>query len=98
MGVILLSALNIYFLVTGQARPFQIFNFSGINLDLASALGLTSKGASIELISSQMLNDTSNLIAQLFIVGFFVNVGYKIASLGIELLRPVVVKLREQKQ
>ena len=98
IGIILISALNIFMVVTGQAKPFQIFNFPAIGLDLNSALGLPTKGATSQLVSASMINDTTNLLAQIFIVGFFVNVGYKIASLGIELLRPVVVKLREEKQ
>lgn len=101
LAIIILSALNILFIFTGQAHPVKFFNFPAVNLDLSSALGLPSTGAKTapsELISSAMLNDSSNLLIHLFIVGFFVNVGYKISSLGIELLRPVVVKLREEKQ
>ena len=97
--VILASALNIYLIFIGQAHPVQIFNFSGINLDLSTALGLPSTGlktAPSELVSPALLNDTTNLFVHLFLVGFFVNVGAKIATLGIELLRPVVVKLKEK--
>lgn len=97
--IILISALNIYLIFTGKTHPVQIFNFSGISLDLSSTLGLPSTGlktAPSELVSPALLNDTTNLFAHLFLVGFFVNVGGKIASLGIELLRPVVVKLKEK--
>lgn len=99
--IILASALNIYLIFSGQTHPVKLFDFPAVNLDLSSSLGLPSTGvknAPMELASPALLNDTTNLFAHLFLVGFFVNVGAKIASLGIELLRPVVVKLREEKQ
>lgn len=96
--IILLSALNIYLIFTGQSRPAHIFNLSGINLDLSTlGLGLPTKAGSTQVISANELNDSVNFFAHIFVVGFFVNVGFKIAQLGIELLRPVVVKLREEK-
>ena len=97
--IILASALNIYFIFSGQTHPVKLFDFPAVSLDLSSSLGLPSTGvknAPMELASSALLNDTTNLFAHLFLVGFFVNVGAKIATLGIELLRPVVVKLKEK--
>jgi len=51
-----------------------------------------------ELISSDLLNESSNLAAHLFLMGFMASIGYKIGSLGIQMLRPIVVKVREAKQ
>lgn len=99
--IILLSAFNIYLIFVGQTKPVQIFNFPPISLDLTSSLGLPTTGgkaAPTELASATMLNDTSNFFAHLFILGFFLNVGSKIGSLGIELLRPVVVKLKSKEE
>lgn len=90
LAIILIAGLNIYAVFTGQAQIIKLFNFPAISLELA-------KGVPMEVASADMVNGSINLFAHLFLVGFFVNVGYKISSLGIELIRPVVVKLKEEK-
>lgn len=92
--LILGSALSVYRVFTNQARPVQVFNFEPISLDLGQSLIPIPKA---QIISAAMLNDTSNLAAHLFLMGFIASVGQKLASLGIQLIRPIVVKLNEQK-
>ncbi|MEI6327472.1 MAG: hypothetical protein WCO78_05150 [Candidatus Roizmanbacteria bacterium] len=45
-----------------------------------------------EILPPEMINDASNLGAFMFLVGFFLNVGYKIANIGVKLIRPVYIK------
>lgn len=47
-----------------------------------------------EIISPELLNDSSNIFAHLFLMGFIASVGFKLASLGVMLVRPIVVKLK----
>lgn len=54
----------------------------------------TGPAPKTELISSVMLNETANLTAHFILMGFFINLGYKLASLGVNLLRPVVVNYK----
>jgi len=111
--VLIFSAFNVYQVFTGQIKPVQLFNFEGISLNLGNMLGtgegmtaeqqiaLNQQKAQIapqELISSDLLNESSNLAALLFLMGFMASIGYKIGSLGIQMLRPIVVKVREAKQ
>jgi len=111
--VLIFSAFNVYQVFTGQIKPVQLFNFEGISLNLGNMLGtgegmtaeqqiaLNQQKAQIapqELISSDLLNESSNLAAHLFLMGFMASIGYKIGSLGIQMLRPIVVKVREAKQ
>ena len=93
--VIVLSALNIYAVFTGQMLPVQLFHLNGISLDLSQYTGVKAKPA--ELIPAETLNQTSNLAAHLFLMGFIASMGQKLASLGVELVRPIVVKLRDEK-
>lgn len=94
--IIVFSALNIVFVFTGKALPVQLFNFPAISLDMGQSLGLP-KAVGVqptELISANILNQTSNLFIHLFLMGFLVSVGQKLASLGVELLRPVIIKIK----
>lgn len=49
---------------------------------------------STEIISADLINDSSNIFAHLFLMGFIASAGFKLASLGVMLARPIVVKLR----
>lgn len=104
--VILISALSVILVFTGNQKPVQIFNFESIGLDASSFLGgdlppeqraIVEQAGSkkVDLIDAAILNDTSNLFAHLFLMGFVSTVGFKLASLGTMLVRPVVVKLKE---
>ena len=93
--VIVLSALNVYAVFTGQMLPVQLFHLSGISLDLSQYTGVKTKPA--ELVPAETLNQTSNLAAHLFLMGFIASMGQKLASLGVKLIRPIVVKLRDEK-
>lgn len=46
-----------------------------------------------EIFPAAMVNDSSNLGAFVFFMGFTVNVGYKVSSLGVKLIRPLYVKV-----
>lgn len=48
-----------------------------------------------EIVSSSLLNDTTNIIFHLMLMGFVAGGGYKLASLGTMLVRPVKVNLKE---
>jgi len=103
--IILYSAFNVYKVFTSSWEPVGLFNFQGIGLDASSLIGsdlspeqralMNQSGAQtkLEIIPASLLNQTSNVMAHLFLMGFLASVGYKIASLGILMLRPVVVKL-----
>ncbi len=104
--IILVAALNIYLPFSGRTMVPQIFHFSGISLDLSGLLGgavpaqlmaqVNSNGAKTELISADMINSTANLALVFFLMGFLLEVGFKIASLGVMLLRPVKVELKSE--
>jgi len=56
------------------------------------------QGSSVqEIFPSSILNQTSNVFVHIIILGFVASVGYKIAHLGVQMLRPIVVKTSERK-
>jgi hypothetical protein len=101
--IMVMSGFNVYSVFTKQTKPVQFFSFSGIGINPSQLVGgqtpvqfqaQAGQAKSVEIISPEMINDTSNLFAHVFLMGFIVSLGYKIASLGVKLVRPVVVKLR----
>ena len=105
--IILASALSVITVFTGRAEPIQIFQFGSIGLNASDLIGgdlpqeqvaiakQMTEGQKMELISADLINDTSNVLAHLFLMGFISTVGFKIASLGTMMVRPIVVKLKE---
>jgi hypothetical protein len=56
--------------------------------------GLASSGQSnIDVLPAEALNATTNTLSHLFLMGFMVSLGYKLAMLGVNLVRPVVVRI-----
>ncbi len=103
--IIVFSGISVYLVFTKHAQPVQLFNFSGISLDvgklMAGALPPQAQTTSLpsmkqEFISSDMINGPLNLSLHLFLMGFLASVGQKLASLGTMLVRPIVVKVKEK--
>ena len=96
IAIILFTAFNVYFVFTKQAQSIQLFNFPAISLDMSQSLGVPlPKSKPTELISADILNQSSNVFAHLFLMGFIASIGQKLANLGVQLVRPIVVKLKE---
>lgn len=89
--LIIIAAVSVFMVFTKQAVPVQLFQLQGISLNLGPQLPST------EIIPAAMVNDSSNLFAHIVLMGFIAGVGQKLASLGVQLVRPIVVKLNEQK-
>lgn len=113
LGLVVIAAatLNVYQVFSKQIEPVQIFSFPSVSLDLGSAIGgqlpveqrallqaQMGESAKQEVIPSAVLNDSSNLAAHLFLMGFIVSVGYRVASLGTQLVRTIVVPVRGMKE
>ena len=106
VGVLIMAlcVVNILLVFTKRVQPVQLFNYQGISLDIGSLTGADQLSAlqnqkstpakGTELISGAMLNDSSNFLAHIFLLGFISGFGFKIASLGVQLIRPVVIKLK----
>lgn len=93
--LILFSTLNIYLTFTGRALPVMLFHTSGISLDLSQSLPVPNPAAKpVEIFSAADMNQVADLTLTYLLDTFFVSVGAKIASLGVQLLRPVNIKLQ----
>lgn len=105
--VMIAASINLLMVFTKHATPVQLFTFKPISINtneiIAANLPAELSGfmqeqpanvQKTELISAEMINDSSNIFAHLLLVGFFVSLGYKFASLGVMMVRPIVVKLK----
>ncbi len=99
--VIVASGFNIYAVFTRKMSPVSLFSLSSSSLDfsqlISGYLPPGSPAAPPLSLPTDSLNFTFNLSAHLFLVGFIAHLGYQLASLGVQLVRPIEVKLREAK-
>jgi hypothetical protein len=92
-----LSAFNIYQVFTKKIQPLQLFTGPGISFDLSGYLPEVpgSKPApKTDLVSASTINEISNLSAHYLLISFLAGIGFKVSSLGIQLLRPVEIKIQ----
>lgn len=84
--VIVYSAISIFMVFTKKAQPIQLFTGPGISVSLPNT-------KPTELVPAATLNDISNISAHYLLMSFLLGVGFKLGTLGVQLLRPIEVKL-----
>lgn len=111
IGIIIYSAISVYRVFTNKAKPVALFNFPPISLDLGSSLTASLPpelkqalnqqplpSQKTEIFPAEILNSNMNIFAHLILMGFMASIGFKIASLGVMFLRPIVVKLKAKEE
>jgi len=102
IGIILIgfAIFSVYSVFTGKMVPFELFKFEGVSMPLSAFMGGEVPPGielpEIEIFPAEVLNSTTNTIAHLFLMGFLAGTGQKIASLGVNLVRPIVVKMEKK--
>ncbi|MCS7092537.1 MAG: hypothetical protein NZM26_04250 [Patescibacteria group bacterium] len=105
--IIALSFWNGYNLFSGKLSPARIFDLPGITLNLDSGSinslpdefqmgignsSITLQGSQELTIPGKVINDPLNLIAHIIFLGLFASLGQKIALVGSDITRVVIVK------
>jgi hypothetical protein len=94
------AIISIFLVFTNRVKPVALIQQSGIKLDINSLLGApvlprpSTDNSTIELISGATVSDLTNIFLHVVLMGFITSGGYKIASLGIQLLRPIEVDIK----
>jgi hypothetical protein len=83
-----ISVFSIYQVFTKQSQPVQLFSGEGIKVEIPGSQTPS------ELISADYLNYTSNPTVHYLLMSFLVSVGFKVSTLGVQLLRPIEVKVQ----
>jgi len=86
--VILFSGLQVYTAFSRKKIPLKIFDFQGVTIQANKQAGIPE----MEIVPKATLNEIANLFAYLALMGFLASAGYKLAHLGVGLLRPLVSK------
>ena len=98
--IILFATFSIIFVFTKRSEPVQLFTYNGISIDSSKLApqvpGSTMPSEPLEIISGDMINGSANIFAHVAFMGFLLTVGYNIALLGVNLLRPIVVKTSQK--
>jgi len=93
--VMIATASNVFSVFTGKSQPISLFHLPALKMDPAAFVPKLPGGISappsgtgnmVELYPAEAMNQMANLTAHFFLAGFFVNVGFKFASLGVQLI------------
>lgn len=94
--LIVFSAIQVYFVFTKRIEPFELFKFKSVYVDASTFVGMKlPNNPQIELLPAAMVNDPSNIIAHMLFMGFVASIGSRFATIGTQMARPIVVKLKE---
>ena len=97
------SATQIIAVFTGSAKPLQIVNYQLPGNDAPSASDNIMKqfqGTTLPtggMFDQKSLNTIINMSIYYFIMQFLMGLGYKFATLGVSMLRPIVVQVKNKK-
>lgn len=88
--LIIFSLYNVYSVFSGRFPPIKLFNQTGISVDLAEILGSEMiSDTRLDLLSAATINGIFNYSFHLLFMSFISITGFRIASLGGQLLRSV---------
>lgn len=97
LGIILFSALNVYRVFTKQTEAVKIFSAEKTATSTKISGSAIPMGPELLGLAPDTLNSSLNFTFHLLFMGFIAGIGYKLASLGVSLIRPSVVKLDTKK-
>ncbi len=94
------STFSVYTVFTGMNQPFNLFSFDAIKIDLSKFIIQSPSEAELtqDIVPSDVLNKPMNYIGHLMLMGFLASAGLKVATIGTTMLRPIKVKVTEQKK
>lgn len=98
IAIILFSAFSVYGVFSKKTRPVQFFTIGSVPIEIPIAGQAADKkvGEGGIKLPIEVIQDPLNSFAHLALMMFIGGVGFKIASLGTMLVRPVVVKLKNK--
>ena len=98
VGILLMifASFQIILTFTGKARPIKIFESAPKenlqndtnNLDMSNPDKLLE-----QIIDPSVINQMLNLMVYYFIMQFLLGLGYKLASLGVQMIRPLKISI-----
>ena len=100
VGLVLWSVWSVYQVFSGQITPPMVVNFElkPISLPMNSSVpGIEMEPLELDMFPTETMNQTTNMVLYLVLMGFISTAGAKLANVGANLLRVMRVYLREGK-
>ncbi len=109
--IMIFATIQIILVFTGKANPIDLFQYeksstptSAADLDLNTLLmqmqsvsaGSSNSLPSLPFLDPEVINKSLNLLVYYLIMQFLLGLGYKFASLGTQLVRPINVVLKNR--
>lgn len=109
LGIMVFCVINVFMVFTNRVKPISAFNISSdssestfnVN-DIISKMQKNNPNVAdeltrmpkLDLIPPEALNQALNLSSHFFLMSFLLGFGYKIANLGVQMIRVIKVKLK----
>ncbi len=102
--IMIYSTWQIITIITGKTQPPHLIDYkspeSSISTDGLLGKLQGSSGGSMpmpQLFDTKALNDIINLSIYYLVMQFLLGLGYKFSSLGVSMLRPIVVQVKNKR-
>lgn len=103
-GFVIMIFCLVYILLvfTGQRDPFQVVSIPAPKIDFSSLMGgpglagMNLGKTELEVIPTSEFNKIINMGISLLLSGFVMSFGFKIASLGVMLIRPIKINAKQE--
>lgn len=95
---IIVAAVSVVFVFTGSTKPIELIDQKinlGFNVSLPGETGDNTQ-VPVKMNQLQPIIHLANLFGYLIFMGFIASIGYKIALIGVQLIRPIVIKAKEE--
>lgn len=97
--IMCIAVIIVIMLFSGSLKPFPLFNIPAPSFNTGAMMpsipGLpAAKGETIEVLPTKAFNEMLNLGLQFLLMTFIMSFGFKIADLGIKLLRPIKIETK----
>lgn len=108
VGIIIMffAVIEVFMVFTGKQKPISALTVSSADLSSFSIenfipglpTALSGNKPTTSILPTKVINDSINLTMFFFLMSFLLGFGFKLSTLGIQLIRPVYVKMRTKEE
>lgn len=96
--LIVISALSVYLVFTNNAQPYTFMPPGPVVFDLQLPADKNSSSmvhVPVDLSKIMPIAPLTNIFLHLVLMGFIASAGARLAGIGVNLVRPIVIKAKE---
>ncbi|GEM_PF-1263392 len=103
LAIMVFAFYQVYLVFTNNAKPIKLFSGNPLTNNLLQQSapsirspqeGMTIPMPQIQVVPQETLNEALDTIAYYFLMSFVMGFGFKVSLIGVQLLRPIEVKLK----